>query len=209
MRDRCKVRRIGFNQQAVDGDLSRNGPECFGIAKGDNTGERDVEAHIKRSMGRFPVLRETVHNATNRIRALFSQQPDRILCCFSGMDDQRFTSSASSTYVATKALLLPGHITLDTVVIKAGLPDRNNARIQRKLHQLIRRWVTTFLLIGVYPDGSKYIRVLTRQQQHLGELLYRHPHAQHVPNAIFAGILQDTGKIITEKLEVEVAMRVS
>lgn len=71
---------------------------------------------------------------------------------FAGMDDERLTHLARGSDMASKALLLPPHIPLGSVVIQSCFANRNHPGSPGKFNQLGHLRVVALAFIWVHAN---------------------------------------------------------
>src|SRR6266487_4951909 len=92
-------------------------------------------------------------------RPLLPHDAQRVLGGFPRVDDQGFPAIARGADMGAKALALPLEVAAHAVVIEAGLADRDNPRMARKLDQPRRIHRGAVLVVRMHAHAREKIVV--------------------------------------------------
>src|SRR6266513_4050219 len=186
MRNRGKVRGVGFHKQALERNPAGYVFQGAGVLEGHDAGERDMEPQGDRRFGHRLGLGETVHHPPYFGRTLLPHDGERVFGGLARMDDERLAAFARGAYMSSKALALPRRITAHPVVIEPGLADRDDPRVACELDQPRRIHLGAILMVRMHADGRKEIIVSLGKREHPGKPDQVDADAQCVRHAVRA-----------------------
>src|SRR5690606_28460048 len=122
-----QVRRIRLHQQPLERHPRRDVTHRRRVLERDDAGDGDVEAEIERGARGVPVLGEAVHDAAGLAGPLLAHDPQRVLACRAGVDDQWLAAFPRGPDVRAESLPLPGEVAARTEIVETGLADADDA----------------------------------------------------------------------------------